>query len=262
MNITTMTRQYITERLNAKIREDGRGMFSFRNMTIKPGCIPNAEGSAEVNIGHTKVVAGIKIDVGTPMPDKPEEGSMMTAAELLPLAYHKYDAGPPSAEAVELSRVIDRGIRAAGAIDTKKLFIEEAKAWSVFVDIYVLNYDGNLFDAGTTAAMAALLTARQPKYEDGKVVREGSLGKLEVINTCASTTFAKIGKTTVLDADANEEDFSDARLTVTTDEKYIRAMQKGLGGSFYTSEVESLIDVSFEKSGELIKKLKAATSGD
>ncbi len=262
MNITTMTRQYITERLNNKVREDGRGMLSYRGITIKPGFIPNAEGSAEVNIGHTKIMAGIKIAVGTPMPDKPEEGSMMTAAELLPLAYHKYDAGPPSAEAVELSRVIDRGIRAANVIDMAKLFIEEEKVWSVFVDIYVLNYDGNLFDAGTIGAMAALLTARMPKYEDGKVIREGNLGRLEIINTCASSTFAKIGKTIVLDADANEEDFSDARLTITTDEKYIRAMQKGLGGSFYTSEVEGLIDTSFEKSKELIKRIKEAASGD
>ena len=253
---------YIRELIERNEREDGRGPGEYRKVSVESGLFENAEGSAMVEIGNTKVLAGIKIDAEAPMRDSPEKGNFMVSFELLPLAYREYESGPPSPDAIELARVIDRGIRAGECINLEKLFIEEGKVWGVFADIYVLNYDGNLFDAGTIGAMAALLTARMPKYEDGSVIREGNLGKLEVINTCASSTFAKIGKTIVLDADANEEDFSDARLTITTDEKYIRAMQKGLGGSFYTSEAERLIDVSFEKSKELIKKVKEAASGD
>lgn len=261
MNISTVTEQYIKERLTKGIREGGRDLFSYRDIKLEIGKMQNAEGSAEVNIGKTKMLVGIKIDVGTPMADKPDEGGIMTAAELLPLAYHKYDAGPPSAEAVELSRVIDRGIRAAGIIDLKKLFIEEGKSWNVFIDCYVLNYDGNLFDAGSFAAVAALLNSRMPKYEDGKVIREGNLGKLEVANVATSCTYAKVAGITVLDTDANEEDFSDARLTIANDEKYIRAMQKGLGGSFTPSEIDKLIDTTFEKSKGLRSMLKE-TRGD
>jgi exosome complex component RRP42 len=261
MNITTITEQYIRERLTKGIRDGGRGLFSFRNIALEVGKIPNAEGSAEVNLGNTKVLVGIKIDVGAPMKDKPDEGAITTGAELLPLAHHSYDAGPPSAEAVELARVIDRGIRAANVIDLKKLFIEEGKVWNAFIDVYVLNYDGNLFDAGTLAAVTALVNARMPKYEDEKVIREGNLGRLETSNICTSCTFAKVADTIVLDTDGNEEDFSEARLTVTNDEKAVRAMQKGLGGSFTPKELDTLIDTTFEKSKEL-RRIVEKTKGD
>jgi exosome complex component RRP42 len=258
MNISTITEQYIKERLSKGVREHNRGLFSFRDINLEIGSIENAEGSAMINLGHTKVMVGIKLDVGEPMRDKPEEGSIMTSAELLPLAYHKYDAGPPSAESVELARVIDRGIRAANVIDVKKLFIEEGKAWNVFIDVYVLNYDGNLFDAGTTAAVAALLNTRMPKYENEAVVREGNHGKLPIANICTSCTFAKVAGTTVLDTDANEEDFSEGRVTIATDEKVIRAMQKGLSGTFSHKELDTLVETAFEKSKDLRKIIQGA----
>lgn len=258
MNITTITEQYIRERLMKGVREGGRGMFEFRKMDLEVGKMPNAEGSTTINLGNTKVLVGIKLDVGEPMKDKPDEGGIMTGCELLPLAHHTYDAGPPSAESVELARVIDRGIRAAGMIDLKKLFIEEGKAWNVFVDVYVLNYDGNLFDAGTLAAVTALSSARMPKYEDGKVIREGKLGKLEISNLCTSCTFAKVGGAIVLDTDGGEEDFSETRLTITNDEKAVRAMQKGLGGAFTPKELDTLVDTTFEKSKELRRIVEKA----
>lgn len=260
MNISTITEQYIRERLARGVREGGRSLTSFRDISLEVGKLSNAEGSAEINLGNTKVLVGIKLGIGEPMADKPDEGSIMTGAELLPLAYHKYEAGPPSAESIELARVIDRGIRAANVIDLKKLFIEEGKSWNVFIDIYVLNYDGNLFDAGTLAAMSALYNTRMPKYEDKKVIREGNLGRLEISNICTSCTFAKVADKIVLDTDGNEEDFSEARLTIANDEKVVRAMQKGLGGAFKAGELESLIETTFEKSKELREAVKKTRS--
>lgn len=261
MNISTITEQYIRERLTKGVREGGRGMFSFRKIGLEVGDLPNAEGSAVVNLGNTRVLVGIKLDIGEPMKDKPMEGGIMTGCELLPLAHHSYDAGPPSAESVELARVIDRGIRAAGVIDLKKLFIEEKKAWNVFVDVYVLNYDGNLFDAGTLAAMTALANAKMPKYEDGKVIRDESMKRLEVSNIVTSCTFAKVAGAVVLDTDGGEEDFSEARLTIANDEKNIRAMQKGLGGAFTPKELDTLVETAAEKSKEL-RKIVLGARGD
>ena len=164
--------------------------------------------------------------------------------------FHSYDAGPPTAESIELARVIDRGIRASNAVDLKKLFIEEGKAWNLFIDIYVLNYDGNLFDAGTLAAVIALQNTKMPRYEDKEVIRE-NLQKLEIQNIPTSCTFAKVADTILLDTDGSEEDFSQARLTIANDENAVRAMQKGLMGSFTVREVESLVEATFDKSKEL-----------
>jgi exosome complex component RRP42 len=251
MQIRTVSGDYIKDLLASGAREDARDMLDYRKISIAPGTMPNAEGSAEVTFGYTKVLAGVKICVGSPMPDKPDEGNLITSAELLPLASELFETGPPSPEAVELARVIDRGIRASGMIDTKALFIAEEKVWDLFIDIYILNYDGNLFDAGTLAAVAALSTARMPKYEDEKVIREGNLGRLKTNNLVTSCTFAKIAENTVLDPDSNEEASMDGRLTIANDENAVRAMQKGLMGGFSPKELESLIDITFDKSKEL-----------
>jgi exosome complex component RRP42 len=260
MQIRTVSGDYIKDLLASGTREDGRDMLDYRSVAVRPRFIPNAEGSAEVIIGHTRVLAGVKISIGSPMPDKPDEGNLITSAELLPLSSDSFETGPPSPEAIELARVIDRGIRASGMIDTKAFFIEEEKVWDLFIDVYILNYDGNLFDAGTLAAVTALSTARMPKYEDQKIIREGNLDRLKISNTITSCTFAKIADNIVLDPDRNEEEFMDCRLTIANDENSIRAMQKGLSGSFTPKELENLMDITFDKSKELRKHVEKARS--
>jgi exosome complex component RRP42 len=242
---------YILEMLSSNVREEQRGFKDYRKIRIDKDFIPHAEGSAKVKIGETDVLVGVKLGLDKPMPDKPEEGNLMVTAELLPLASTNYEAGPPSPESIEFARVVDRGIRAAGIVDTKSLFIEEEKVWTVFVDMYVLNYDGNLFDAGTLACMAALMHTKMPRYEDENVIREGNLSRLKFGNVVTSCTSAKIRNKILLDPNGLEESVMDARLTIANDEGAVRAMQKGLKGAFTAKEVDSLIEEAFEKSKEL-----------
>lgn len=242
---------YIRELLSKGMREDGRDLFSYRNIKIVPNVINNAEGSAQADLGGTRVLAGTKVILGEPMPDLPNQGSFSVSAELLPLAHQEYETGPPSPEAIELARVVDRGIRAGNCIDLESLFLEEGKVWSIYVDLYILNYAGNLFDASALAAMAAIMTTRVPKYEDGKDVREDRSKKLKINNIVTTSTFGKIGNTILLDLDENEDNASDARITVATDDDTIRASQKGLRGSFSIKEIDMVLDKTFEKRKEL-----------
>jgi exosome complex component RRP42 len=242
---------YIKELLTRDEREDSRKMDEFRNIAIDTGLLNNAEGSAQVDLGTTRVLAGIKMVLDEPMEDTPNQGNLICSAELLPLASATYETGPPSPEAIEFARVVDRGIRAGNCVDLEGLFVEDEKVWSVFIDLYVLNYNGNLFDAGEIAAMSALLSTRVPKYEDGNVIREETSGKLKLNNIVTSTTFAKIGKKCMLDPTGNEETAADARITIATDADNVRAMQKGLSGGFFVEEVEELMDISFNKHKEL-----------
>lgn len=247
----------VRELLISGKREDAREPMQMRPIKITPNMIQNAEGSAHVEIGSTKVLVGIKMEVGEPMTDTPEQGNLMVGGELLPLASSEFETGPPSPESIELARVTDRGIRSAECIDLTKLFIEEGKVWSVFIDIYVLDAHGNLFDASGLAAMAALMNTNMPKYEDNKVVRERGT-RLKLHNTVTYTTFSKIANTLILDADRDEENASDARLTIATDAENVRAIQKGLGGSFSPSEVDQLATISLEKHKELKRLLDSA----
>ncbi len=250
--------EYILELLGKGVREHDRDRMQYRDIKIQTGTIPHAEGSAMVDIGNTKVLVGVKLDIGTPLKDKPDEGALVTSAELLPLANAEYETGPPSPESIEFARVVDRGIRAAGVVDTDALFIEKDKVWTAYVDIYVLNYDGNLFDAGTLASVSALLSARMPKYEDEKVIREGNLGKLKTGGIVTSCTFAKVGKNILLDPNANEERIMAGRLTIANDESVLRAMQKGESGSFSYKELTELVDATFDNSKRLRDMIKGA----
>ena len=126
----------------------------------------------------------------------------------------------------------------------------------MYVDIYVLNYDGNLIDASALAAMSALMHTKVPKYEDGKIIREERTRSLKINNVVTSATFSKIGNKLLLDPTKNEENASDARLTIATDIEKIRAMQKGLSGSLSAEEIGHLVDIAFEKHKELKGYLK------
>ncbi|MDE1871563.1 MAG: exosome complex protein Rrp42 [Candidatus Micrarchaeota archaeon] len=247
---------YIKELLERGEREDARDLLAFRKIDIETGLIKNAEGSAQVDLGATRVLAGVKLSLDEPMDDTPNQGNLICSAELLPLASASYETGPPSPEAIEFARVVDRGIRAGNCVDLESLFVEEGKAWSVYVDLYVLNYSGNLFDAGGIAAMSALLDTGIPKYEDGKVIREERPTKLKIDNMVTSTTFAKVGSSIILDPTGNEEKAADSRLTIAVDKENVRAMQKGMSGGLSVSEIEELIDVAFNKHGELSNKIK------
>ncbi len=257
-SIDMIRANYTKSLLEKSKREDGRGMFDFRNVRIVTGTMGNAEGSAQVDLGDTRVLAGVKMAVETPFPDTPDQGNMTVAAELLPLASPKYETGPPTPEAIELSRVTDRGIRAGNCIDLASLFIEAEKAWGVYIDVYVLNYGGNLFDACEIAAMAALRNAYMPEYKDEKVVREDKSRKLKVDNTVTSCTFVKVDGKLLLDPTPEEENAADARLTITTDGGSVRSMQKGMRGSFSVKEIDELVDVAFNKHKELKSLIESA----
>src|SRR3989338_8961609 len=144
----------IAELAKQNQRLDGRTLHEYRQpIKIETGISWTAEGSAMVQIGKTVVMAGVKLSIEKPYNDTPDEGGIMVNAELLPLSSPEYEPGPPGIKAVELARVIDRGIREAKAIDLKKLCTTPGeKAWFVTIDIITINDAGNLFDAAGLAA--------------------------------------------------------------------------------------------------------------
>ena len=144
-----VSKEYMESIIDQNKRIDGRKFDEYRKIEVEYGISPkSAEGSARVKIGDTEVLAGIKMELGTPFSDKPDEGSIMVNVELIPMASSLFESGPPSINAIELARVTDRGIRESKALDFKKLCVREGeKVWLVFIDIYPINADGNLFDA-------------------------------------------------------------------------------------------------------------------
>lgn len=248
-----LKRDHISKLLAKGVRADGRKFDEQRPLTIEADFIGSAEGSARVRLGNTQVVVGVKLILGEPFPDTPNTGVLTTNAELIPMASETFEGGPPDEESIEVARVIDRGIREGHAVNLEKLCIEPGKeVWIMFVDVHVLDYDGNLFDAANIAANAALKTAIVPAKRAGK----GEDFPLPVMHQPISITAVKIDGRLLVDPTHDEERVADARLTVTTIETgNLCAMQKGLNGSFTLDEVRQVVDLSRRIGGEVRAKI-------
>ena len=258
-----LRRKQMIELLSQGKRLDGRGLLDYRPITIETGVIPKASGSARVTIGNTQLIAGVKVETGTPFPDTPDQGLLIVNAEVLPLASPYAEPGPPDESAIELARVVDRGIRESQMIDVSKLVIKQGeKVYAVFADVSILNIDGNLFDTTSYAVVAAMLSARYTKYEmvDGKLKQTDVKESLPLSTIPVSVTMAKIGDSIVVDPTDEEEAVMDARLTLTTGSNgNICAGQKGEPGTFNFDQMLNGADTSRMKGEEIRKLLKEAT---
>jgi len=233
-------------------RVDNRAWDEFRPITIQPGYIDTAEGSARVKIGNTDVLVGVKMTIGEPFADTPNKGVLSTNAELIPLASPNFESGPPDENSIELARVVDRGIRESQMVDLEAMCIEpEKEVWIMFTDIYVLDYDGNLFDAAFLGAISALKNAMVP----AKANDRGDDYPLPIRHLPISVTAVQIENSILVDPTLDEEKVAEARLTVTTDENGdLRAMQKGLAGAFTLDQIYKCVETS-QRLGNDLRKL-------
>lgn len=252
-------RSHIIELFKSDLRLDGRKLTEYRKpIKLETGVIKTSEGSARVKIGETDVIVGIKVEIGEPYPDIPDQGTIMVGAELLPLSNPDFELGPPGIEAIELARVVDRGIRESKTIDFKKLCIKKGeKAWILLIDICTINDAGNLIDSSALAALAALRDMKFPKVVDDKIdFQETTNKKLEIKNMPIAVTVVKIGDKFIVDPITEEEKALDARLTATTlEDGTLCALQKGGDFPLTAEDVSKMIDISLEKGKELRKLL-------
>jgi exosome complex component RRP42 len=250
-----MRPEYVLKLIEDGERADGRKLDQFRDIKVETGVIKSAEGSARVKIGKTDVIVGIKTGIGQPFADMPNTGILKTGAEFTPIASSDFESGPPGEDATELARVVDRGIRESDYIDLEKLCIEEGeKAWEIFVDIHIINHDGNLIDASALAAVAALKTTKMPELEDDKINREKLEKKLPLLHTPITVTVGKISDKFIIDPLKDEEEVFDSKITVATmEDGKICAMQKSGKISLSLEDVNKMIDLAVKKSKEIRK---------
>ena len=234
-------------------RIDGRKRFERRDIELEINVLGNAEGSAKVVWGGTIVYAGVKFALREPYPDRPADGSLMTSAELRPVANLKYEPGPPSPESIELGRVVDRGIRESGCIGMESLCIVPGESvWNVNLDIHVMSDKGNVFDACAFAGIAALRTAIVPAER----FDVGEDHHLPVSKTPIMCSYKKVGGIFVYDPSEEEELGGDERIHITLgDDGHVHSLQKGLKGVFSTSEFAEIFANANEQANELRKMI-------
>jgi len=260
--ISKIERDYILSNLKKEERIDERGLWEYREFRIDSDIIASAEGSADVSLGDTRIITGLKYEVGAPFPDLPDEGVCTVMAELLPIASPLFERGPPDEQSIELARVVDRGIRHADCVQTKKLCIKENESvYILFVDMYVINYAGNLIDAGGVSALTTLLSAHIPEgiwnKEKGEAEWTGRyLTGKDIVNELPLVlTYGKINDIIFLDPSLPEELVSDGKISISVTEDKITSIQKSGAATFSIDEIKTLGNKSLEIGQKLRKEL-------
>ena len=264
--IDKLKRSKILDLLQEGKRIDDRALDEPRPLVIDTGVIPHANGSARVRLGDTEIVSGIKVQPDRPFPDMGDKGIFMCTAEILPLAHPSAETGPPQPDVIELARVVDRGIRESGMIDLSQFVLEKDKSViGLFADSVVTDHDGNLFDACSYAAVAAIITSKIPKWEmkdDIPVLIENQESDAPITTIPISVTMGRIGEFIIVDPNIDEWGCLDARITITTNsDGNIVALQKGGTDGFSFEQLIKCAELSIASGKKIREIIKQATEG-
>ncbi|MDM7935172.1 MAG: exosome complex protein Rrp42, partial [Methanothrix sp.] len=243
--ISEIKKDYLYNLILKGQRADGRRFDQYREISIQRDVIRKAEGSALVKIGQSQVLVGIKMQPGEPFPDSPDRGVIITNAELVPLASPTFEPGPPNEVGIELARVVDRGVRESHSVDLDALCIVPGKqVWIIFIDVHILDDCGNILDAASLGAIAALLTTRVPASKFGL----GEDFVLPVKDIPVATTAIEFGDVLMFDPSVDEEEIANTKLTViTAADGSICGMQKSGTGAPKPEQIYRIVDIACEK---------------
>ena len=252
--IPKLKQEVMKNMIEQGVRIDNRGLNDYRALSIRVGVVKTADGSSLVSLGNTKVMAGVKVEIGKPFEDTPDEGALIVNLEIAPTASPDVEPGPPDENAIEVARVVDRAIRHSGFLDFKSLSIVTGKhAWFLWVDVYVLNHDGNLVDASTITAVTALMNTALPKVEldpAGNILRIDRSSRtplsLNMDKLPLTITHVKIGNFLLVDPVREEEDLSDGAYITGVAGGNIVAIQK-VTGAFTKDEVNYMVSNSINQ---------------
>ncbi|CAN1319011.1 Exosome complex component RRP45B [Linum perenne] len=264
--LTVNEKKFIETALASDLRIDGRNPLEYRKLTIKFG---REDGSSEVQLGHTHVMGFVSGQLVQPYRDRPNEGTLSIFTEFSPMADPSFEVGRPGESAIELGRIIDRGLRESKAVDMESLCVLPGKlVWAIRIDIHILDNGGNLVDAANIAALAALLTFRRPECslsgENGQevVVHPPEVKEplpLIVHHIPIAVTFAFFSTEHIVAVDPthSEEAVMGGRMTVTVNASGdICAIQKAGGLGVPQSDIMRCLRLASRNAESITKKIK------
>jgi len=165
------------------IRSDGRKVNETRKVTIKTGVLKNADGSAYIEFGGNKILAGVfgPRDVHPKHMSNPDTGILRVRYHMEPFSVTERKKPAPSRREIEISKVIKEALEPA-------VMLEQFPRTAVDVFLEVLQADGGTRCAALDAASVALVDAGIPMRD--------------LVCACAA---GKAADTLILDVN-NEED--------------------------------------------------------
>ncbi len=246
-------------------RPDGRAFDEQRQAHVKKSVLTKSIGSSQVKMGNTMVTCGVKAEIAEPTFDRPKEGFLVINVEVPSLCSPHYNPGMPHELTQYLTFHISQIVTKSNLLSLESLCIAPRRAaWTLFVDMLVINDDGNLLDACMLSLMAALKDVRLPtvKYNETdntvKEVSDAPVQQLQLENSIVSHSFVYCDdKYVLLDPTFAEESVSATRLTVHMDSNGELAgiLKEGGASSMSRELVQKCISIAKRQNKALLKLL-------
>ncbi|XP_059899977.1 exosome complex component RRP42 [Gadus macrocephalus] len=263
---------YVLHGIRDDLRVDGRSCEDYRHMEIETDVVSNTDGSAKVTLGHTAVLVGIKAEMGKPRPAQPAEGYMEFFVDCSANATPEFEGRGGEELGMELTNTLYRVFNNKRSVDLASLCISPGEhCWLLYVDVLLLQCDGNLYDGISIAIKAALFNTKIPKVlisegEDGGTEIELSddpydCVRLSVDNVPCIVTLCKVGPRHVVDATLQEKACSVASLIMAvTPAGTCTCMRKVGGGSLDPESIFEMTEAGKRVGRALHGPLKALLS--
>lgn len=221
-------------------RKDGRAADALRPVTIERGWSAQAEGSALISVGATKVLCTASVQPSVPrwMAGK-GKGWVTAEYSMLPRSTNeRMDResvkGRIGGRTHEISRLIGRSLRAV--VDMKAL-----GELSIVVDCDVLQADGGTRCASITGAYVALAEA----IEWAKAQKRIPVSANPLVDSVSAISVGIVGGEPMLDLAYVEDSKAetDMNVVVTGRGLFVEVQGTAEGAPFDRSELSSLLDL-------------------
>lgn len=234
-------------------RTDGRLADELRRVSITPGYLPYAEGSALIEMGQTRVICSASVEERVP-PFLRNRGQGWVTAEyaMLPRATlsrtsRETGRGGPSGRTHEIQRLIGRSLR---AVVNTTLLGER----TVMIDCDVLQADGGTRTASITGAYVAFALACRRLQRTNKIERSPLAGEV------AAVSVGIVEGKPLLDLKYDEDSRAEVDMNVvcTGDGRFIEVQGTAEGTPFTREEMDQLLALASQGIEHLLQAQRAA----
>jgi ribonuclease PH len=238
------------------MRIDQRRPDQMRPVRITTNYLQTAEGSALIEVGHTRVLCAASVEETVPQFLRGSGRGWVTAEySMLPRATatrtpREVTKGRPSGRTLEIQRLIGRSLRSI--VDTAAL-----PDRTVIVDCDVLQADGGTRTASITGAYVALVLALQ------KMVQHAALKSVPVWQPVAATSVGIWKGEPILDLCYEEDSAAevDMNLVMTGSGRFVELQATAEKTPFDDAQLEGMIALARRGIQELFEIQKAALAG-
>ncbi len=228
------------------MRSFNRGANELRPIVLTPHVNRHAEGSCQVEFGHTKVLVTCSVEERVP-PHLMGQGSGWITAEygMLPRATHDRNAreaskGKQTGRTQEIQRLIGRSLRAA--VDLKTLGVR-----TFTLDCDVLQADGGTRTASITGAYVAMVMAMK------RIQEKKQLGSMPKLTPVAAVSIGIVKGEVFTDLDYDEDSGGEVDLNVVALEggRLVEVQGTAEKGAFSREQLNLMLDAGVNAIAQL-----------